>query len=76
MGLARIEAVQKEIAAGADQVAAIQKLGEELRSERGGNQGGERPNFQDMSAEEREKLFAEMRARGEKQAATANAKLA
>ncbi len=76
LGLARLEAVQKEIGAGSDQISAIQKLGEELRGERGGNPGGERPNFQNMSAEEREKLFAEMRARGEKQAATAHAKLA
>lgn len=76
MGLTRIEAVQKEIGANADQVAAIQKLGEELRGQRGGAQGGERPNFQDMSAEEREKAMTEMRARMEKQTATANAKLA
>ena len=76
MGLTRIEAVQKEIGADADQVAAIEKLGEELRGQRGGAQGGERPNFQDMSAADREKAMAEMRARMEKQTAATNAKLA
>jgi Spy/CpxP family protein refolding chaperone len=72
MGLVRIEAVQKEIGAEADQVAAIQKYGEEQRAQRAGNQGGQRPNFQNMSAEDREKLAAQM----EKQTAAANAKLA
>jgi len=62
--LASMEAVQKEIKATEDQVASLKKLGEELR-------GGERPNFRDMSQEEREKAAAEMRTRLEK----ANAKL-
>lgn len=64
--LLRMEAVQKEIKATDDQLASLRKLGEEMRG------GGERPNFGDMSQEEREKAMSAMRERMEK----ANAKVA
>jgi hypothetical protein len=77
MDLANIEAVQKEIEALDDQLADIKKAGEELRAAREAQRGqGERPDFRNMSDQEREKLFAEMRQRREKETATANAKLA
>lgn len=73
LDLAGIEAVQKEIEAVDDQVKGIEKLVEEMRASR-----GERPrmDFGNMSDAEREKAFADMRARREKETATANAKLA
>jgi len=73
LDLARIEAVQKEIEAVDDQVKAIEKLSEEMRASRG---EGQRPDFRNMSEADREKAMAEARARREKEAATANAKLA
>lgn len=75
LGLARIEAVQKEIEALDEQVADINKLVEEQRAQRPGQ--GDRPqvNFQELSEEERNKLIAEFRERAEKQAAETNAKL-
>ena len=77
MDLAGIEAVQKEIEALDDQVAAIKKAGEEARAARDAQrgQGGQRPDFQNMSDAEREKAMAEMRARREKETEAANAKL-
>ncbi len=70
--LANIEAVQKEIEALDDQVAAIKKLEEEQRAAREAQRGqGPRPDYQNMSEAEREKLNAER----EKQTAAANAKL-
>jgi Spy/CpxP family protein refolding chaperone len=73
LDLARIEAVQKEIEAVDDQLKGIEKLSEEMRAARGDRQ---RPDFGNMSEAEREKAMAEMGARREKEAATANAKLA
>ncbi len=73
LDLARIEAVQKEIEAVDDQVKGIAKLSEEMRASR-----GERPqvDWRNMSEADREKAMAEGRARREKEAAAANAKLA
>ncbi len=73
LGLARIEAVQKEIEVLDDQKTQIDKLSEELRGRR---DGGDRPDYRNMSDEERQKLFAEMGKRREEQAKIANAKLA
>ncbi len=70
--LAMNEAVQKEIEVVDDQKAEIEKIGEEIRSQR---QQGERPNFREMSEEEREKYIAQMRERSAKEAKIANAKL-
>jgi Spy/CpxP family protein refolding chaperone len=75
LDLARIEAVQKEIEVVDDQLTAINKLADELRAQRDSQQG-ERPDFRNMSEEQRDKLFAEMRARREKESLAANAKLA
>lgn len=70
--LAMNEAVQKEIEVVDDQKAEIEKIGEEIRSQR---PQGERPNFREMSEEEREKYIAQMRERGAKEAKIANARL-
>jgi len=70
--LAMNEAVQKEIEVVDDQKAEINKISEEIRSQR---PQGERPNFREMSEEEREKYIAQMRERGAKEAKIANAKL-
>ncbi|NLF72323.1 MAG: hypothetical protein GX575_25085 [Candidatus Anammoximicrobium sp.] len=77
LDLANIEAVQKEIEAQDEQLAGIKKLNDQLRAEREAQRGqGQRANFQNMSDEERQKAFGEMRERREKQTASANAKLA
>jgi Spy/CpxP family protein refolding chaperone len=55
-----MEQVQKELDLSDDQKEAIQKVVEESFSAR----GGERPNFRDMSEEERAKLREEAEARG------------
>jgi len=70
--LAMNEAVQKEIEVVDDQKAEIAKISEEIRGQR---TQGERPNFREMSDEDREKYMAQMRERGEKEAKIANAKL-
>jgi len=75
MGLLRSEAVQKEIELLDEQKTELEKFGEQLRSRRTGNQGGERPDFRSMSEEERQKFFAEMRTRMEERAKEANAKI-
>lgn len=72
LNLARIEAVQKEIEVVPDQKTKIDKLSEEMRGQR---QQGERPNFREMSEQEREKFIAQMRERAAKEAKAANAKL-
>jgi hypothetical protein len=72
LGLLRVEAVQKEIEAIPDQLEAVQKLEEELRADR----PTERPDWRNMSEEDRDKAIAEMRERTTKQAATAKSKLA
>jgi len=77
MDLANIPAVQKEIEALDDQLASIKKVGEEMRAAREAQRGqGERPDYRNMSEQEREKLFTEMRQRREKETAATNAKLA
>jgi Spy/CpxP family protein refolding chaperone len=72
LGLAQLEAVQKEIEAVEDQVAAIRKLAEESQAAR---RPGERPDFRNMDDAAREKAIAEMRAQREKEAAATTAKL-
>lgn len=69
LALAQNAAVQKEIEAVEDQVAAITKLAEEGRAARG---EGQRIDFRNMTDEQR----AELRARREKETTAANAKLA
>lgn len=73
LDLARMEAVQKDIEAIGEQIEATNKLAEQMRASRGEQQ---RPDFRNLSEAEREKMFAEMRARREKEAEVANAKLA
>ena len=58
-----IEKVQKEIDLLPEQLADIKKAQEASRSNRGG--GGERPNFREMSEEERNEFFAKMRKQSE-----------
>jgi len=77
MDLVNNPAVQKEIEVLDDQLAAIKKAGDELRTAREAQRGtGERPDYRNMSEQEREKATAEFRARREKETAAANAKLA
>jgi DNA-binding MarR family transcriptional regulator len=71
--LAQNEAVAKAIEVLDDQKEKIGKLAESLRNQP--REGG-RPDFQNMSDEERQKAFADMRARMEKQTEEGNAKLA
>jgi hypothetical protein len=75
--LARNPAVQKEIEALDEQVEKINALAEDMRPQRGprGGEEGERPNFREMSEEERTKFFEEMRKEREKQQAEADKKL-
>lgn len=72
LALAQVEAVQKEIEAVEDQVAAIRKLAEETQAAR---REGDRPDFRNMDEAAREKAFAEMRAQREKETAATTAKL-
>lgn len=73
MFLLQNDAVKKEIELLDDQSASIEKLAEEMRSKR-----EERPrvDFRNLSEQEQEKAYAEMRVRREKEATAANAKLA
>jgi len=73
LGLVRIEPIQKEIELLDDQKAQIDKLAEQMRPQRG--EGEQRPDFRNMSDEERQKFFAEMRKRFEERAKTANEEL-
>lgn len=66
-GLIAMEAVQKEIGVSKEQVEKIQTAIRELGGGRGPG-GGDRPNFQEMSEEERTKFFEEMRKQGEERA--------
>ncbi|WLD14617.1 hypothetical protein [Planctellipticum variicoloris] len=66
-GLIAMEAVQKEIGVSTEQVEKIQTAIRELGGGRGPG-GGDRPNFQEMSEEERTKFFEEMRKQGEERA--------
>jgi len=73
LGLVRIEPIQKEIELLDDQKAQIDKVAEEMRPQRG--EGEQRPDLRNMSDEERQKFFAEMRKRFEERTKTANEKL-
>lgn len=70
-GLISMEAVQKEIGVSKEQVEKIQTAMRELGGGRGPG-GGDRPNFQEMSEEERTKFFEEMRKQGEERAKKAD----
>jgi len=61
LGLLRMEEVQKEIEIDEDQKAELDKLNEEIRGD-----GGQNRNFQDLSDEERQKLFQEFQERTQK----------
>jgi hypothetical protein len=66
MGLLGVEEVRAEIELTAEQQDQVRKAAEAARSNR---PRGERPNFQEMSEQQREQFFAEMRERAEKRAA-------
>lgn len=61
LGLLRIDAVKKELELLDEQSADIEKLNEELRSQR----SGDGPDFRNMSDEERRAAFAKLRAERE-----------
>ena len=63
--------VAKELELSEEQIADIKKMGEEMRAQR----GEDRPNFRDMSEEDRTKALEEMRKRGEEQAKVVRGKL-
>jgi hypothetical protein len=79
IGFLAIEEVRKELEMLDDQVEAVQKMGEELRAqmraERENQEGGERPDYRNMSEEERQKFMEEMRKRGEERNKVIEAKL-
>jgi hypothetical protein len=72
MQLLQIDEVREEIELTEEQVESIKKAADEQRANR---DRGDRPNFRDMSDEERQKAMAEMRQRAEKEAKEAKAKL-
>ncbi len=71
LGMLRIDEVRKEIELNDDQAADVKKLEEELR----GQQPQDRPNFRDMTDEQRTKAMEDMRKRMEEQAKKSKAKL-
>ncbi len=65
--LLSVEKVQKEIDLLPEQLADVQKALEAQRGRRfGGGAGGERPNFREMTEQQREEFFANMRKEAEK----------
>lgn len=74
MGLLAVEEVRAEIELTEEQQDDVRKAAEEARDNRPPR--GERPNFREMSDEEREQFFAEMRERAEKRAQEAKEQLA
>lgn len=72
MALLRMEAVQKELKVDEAQEKSIDELADKLRGER----RGERPNFRDLSDDEREKFLAERRKEAEKRSEEAKKALA
>jgi len=75
LALLRMEAVQKELELLDDQKQKIDQLAESLRGQRGGD-GGERPNFQNMSEQERQQFLQRMRDEAAKREAETRTKLA
>jgi hypothetical protein len=69
LGLAMNEAVQKEAEIVEDQVAELRQLAEKLRSERG---QADRPDWRNMSEEDRQAAMTQMRDQMAKQTAAAN----
>jgi hypothetical protein len=72
MQLLMMDEVREEIEVTEDQAESIRKAAEEQRA---GRDRADRPNFRDMTDEEREKAMAEMRERFEKDAKEAKAKI-
>jgi hypothetical protein len=72
LGLLSVEQVQKELEMLDDQIAKVEKLRESLRGE---GRRGDRPNFQDLSDEERQQFFAQRRKEAEEMATKAKAEL-
>jgi Spy/CpxP family protein refolding chaperone len=72
LGLLNVEAVQKELELLDDQIAQIRDLGDKLRGQRG---DGDRPNFQDMTDEERQQFFEQRRKEAEETAQKAKTEL-
>ena len=70
MQLLQVDEVREEIELTDDQVETIKKAADEQRRGR-----GDRPNFRDMSDEERQAFLAEARERAEKQAKQAKEKI-
>jgi len=75
LSLLGIEAVQKEIDLVEEQLASVQELTEKLRNEGRGEGRGDRPNFQEMTDEERQQWQAERQKRAAEQAAKAKQEL-
>ena len=61
LDLVRVEPVQEELGLVEEQLTKVSDLRDELRGDRGGRseRGGERPNFRDMTDEEREEFMAQ-----------------
>ena len=74
LALLGIDAVQKELELLDDQVAQIQEVAEKLRGQ-GQGPGGNRPNFQDMTDEERQQFMEERRKQAEEMATKAKEEL-
>jgi hypothetical protein len=75
--LLRMPEVQKELSINDDQKGKLQDVATEIRQDmqKEMQSGGQRPNIQDMTDEERNKFFADMRARSEKLNKSADEKL-
>ena len=71
--LVRVEPVQEELGLVEEQLTKINDLRRELRPERG--ERGERPNFQDMTEEERREFMAERRREAAERSAKEKEKL-
>jgi hypothetical protein len=72
LGLAMMEAVQNECEILEDQVTEIRQVAEKLRPQRG---EGDRPDWRNMSEQERQAAMEQMREQAAKQAAAANQEL-
>jgi hypothetical protein len=72
LGLLNVEAVQKELELLDDQIAKIGDLTESLR---GQGRRGDRPDFQDLSDEQRQQFFEQRRKEAEEMASKAKAEL-
>jgi Spy/CpxP family protein refolding chaperone len=73
LGYLGIEEVQKELEMLDDQIQQCEQLREEMRPQRA--EGEERPDFRNMSEEERQKFFADMQKQMEERRKKAETKL-